>query len=71
MHFGSLPGLLQEGEQCDAELKIFCFPHFWMTLKKTIKSSQPSSGLQDIALMDFAAQMPNYSVSNEEVSFNH
>ena len=63
--------LLNEGEQCDTEQKTFSFPHFWMTLKNTIRFAQPSSGLQDIALVEFGAESPNDSTSNADVSFAH
>ena len=62
--------LLQEEEHGDAELKTFSFPHFLMTLNNTIRSSQSSLHLRDIALLEFAAKLPNDSVSNPDVSFS-
>ena len=64
-------GSIHERELYDDELKTFSFPHFWMTLKNTIRSSQPSSWLQDIALVEFGAEMPTDSISNADVSFAH
>lgn len=64
-------GLLQEGEQSDAELKTFSFPQFWLTLTNTIRSSQPCLGLQDIAQLEFNSEMKTDSASITEVSSAH